>query len=249
MTYSIQEVANLTGITPRTLRYYHGIGLLIPKAIGANNYRIYDTENLDTLQHILFLKELGFPLKEIQSIIHDTTLSKEELYLTHYQLLLKKQEQLNGIVNLMEHTLKELKGETFMTPEEKFHAFKKDKLAENQRMYGEELIGRYDEVTLNKSEQAYLSLTQKEMNELENLEATMIQSLLLRPDIPSDTASLIYTCHKQWLTAHWGHYDKAMHNGLSHMYLSDQRFADYYDSKAKEPITPLLVQIIQHYTC
>lgn len=90
MTYSIQEVANLTGITPRTLRYYHGIGLLIPKAIGANNYRIYDTENLDTLQHILFLKELGFPLKEIQSIIHDTTLSKEKLYLTHYKLLLEK---------------------------------------------------------------------------------------------------------------------------------------------------------------
>lgn len=135
-----------------------------------------------------------------------------------------------------------------MTPEEKFTAFKQNKIAENQRIYGEELTETYDEGTLKTSEHAYLSLSQKEMCDLEELEANMIQTLQTHPSIPSDSAHFVYTSHKKWLTAHWGHYDKAKHNGLSNIYLADTRFSDYYDAKAAEPITPLLVKIIQHYT-
>ncbi|UNM89770.1 MerR family DNA-binding transcriptional regulator [Vagococcus sp. CY52-2] len=40
--YSITELAKLSGVTTRTLRYYDRIDLLKPTSIGENGYRFYD---------------------------------------------------------------------------------------------------------------------------------------------------------------------------------------------------------------
>ena len=41
MTWSIQQVARVSGVTARTLRYYDEIGLLRPDSLGSNGYRYY----------------------------------------------------------------------------------------------------------------------------------------------------------------------------------------------------------------
>ena len=41
MEYTIQKLAELAGVTTRTLRWYHRIGLLTPSRIGENGYRYY----------------------------------------------------------------------------------------------------------------------------------------------------------------------------------------------------------------
>lgn len=58
---SISQVARLTGISIRTLQYYDEIGLLKPSELTASGYRLYNDEALQTLQQILFFKELDFP--------------------------------------------------------------------------------------------------------------------------------------------------------------------------------------------
>lgn len=67
---TVKEVADLAGISVRTLHYYDDIGLLVPDEITDSGYRLYSDENLETLQQILFFKELDFPLKEIKTIIN-----------------------------------------------------------------------------------------------------------------------------------------------------------------------------------
>jgi DNA-binding transcriptional MerR regulator len=69
MKYTIKEIADLAGVSTRTLRFYDEIGLLNPAAIGSNGYRFYDYESLLRLQQILFFRELEFPLDEIQLIM------------------------------------------------------------------------------------------------------------------------------------------------------------------------------------
>jgi DNA-binding transcriptional MerR regulator len=59
-------VADLVGISVRTLHYYDEIGLLVPEETTESGYRLYSDENLETLQQILFFKELGFPLKKLR---------------------------------------------------------------------------------------------------------------------------------------------------------------------------------------
>ena len=66
---TISQVAELTGISIRTLQYYDEIALLKPSKLTESGYRLYDDEALQKLQQILFFKELGFKLKEIKEIL------------------------------------------------------------------------------------------------------------------------------------------------------------------------------------
>ena len=52
MTYTIKELADIAGVTTRTLRYYDEMGLLPPAEVGDNSYRYYDHNSLLRLQQI-----------------------------------------------------------------------------------------------------------------------------------------------------------------------------------------------------
>ncbi len=66
MSYTVKKLSKLSGISIRTLRFYDRIGLLRPAFYGENNYRYYEEEQILMLQQILFYRELGFPLSDIQ---------------------------------------------------------------------------------------------------------------------------------------------------------------------------------------
>ena len=63
----ISEVAKLSGVTVRTLHYYDEIGLLKPSDTTESGYRMYSNKDLETLQQILFFRELDFPLIDLIS--------------------------------------------------------------------------------------------------------------------------------------------------------------------------------------
>ena len=62
MRYTVKQLADLAGITRRTLHHYDAIGLLSPAATGDNGYRYYDEVSALQLQQILFYRQLGFNL-------------------------------------------------------------------------------------------------------------------------------------------------------------------------------------------
>ena len=49
---TVKEISKLTGISVRTLHYYHEIGLLPPTAVSEAGYRLYDDKALEQLQQI-----------------------------------------------------------------------------------------------------------------------------------------------------------------------------------------------------
>ncbi|MFJ8355515.1 MerR family transcriptional regulator [Bacillus paramycoides] len=66
---SIQELTKETGVTVRTLRYYDQIDLLKPSGKTDGGHRLYSERDVIRLQQILFLKEMGFSLKEITNML------------------------------------------------------------------------------------------------------------------------------------------------------------------------------------
>lgn len=56
---TISQVAELSGVSIRTLQYYDEIGLLKPSELTQSGYRLYNADALQKLQQILFFKELG----------------------------------------------------------------------------------------------------------------------------------------------------------------------------------------------
>ena len=63
------ELARIMGITKETLFHYDEIGLFRPNVVKTNGYRYYEVRQMELLDTILLLKELGMPLKEIQKLL------------------------------------------------------------------------------------------------------------------------------------------------------------------------------------
>lgn len=76
MAYTVKKLSNLSGISVRTLHFYEELGLLKPAYYGSNGYRYYEAQELLQLQQILFFKELGLTLKQIQKILIGKILKK-----------------------------------------------------------------------------------------------------------------------------------------------------------------------------
>jgi len=100
----IKRVSDLTGISVRTLHYYDEIGLLKPSKFTDSGYRLYDDEALQTLQQILFFKELDLPLKEIKEIMDNPNFDKSQALESHKRLLILKRNRLNNLIELINKT-------------------------------------------------------------------------------------------------------------------------------------------------
>ncbi|WP_380167597.1 MerR family transcriptional regulator [Jannaschia sp. R86511] len=81
-----QHVAELAGVTVRTLRHYHQIGVLPEPARGSNGYRSYDLATIARLLRIRRLTELGVPLHQVERML-DTTPDEDLLDEIDRQLL------------------------------------------------------------------------------------------------------------------------------------------------------------------
>ena len=87
--YTIGEAAKKLQVSTRTLRFYEEKDLVRPAYTEENGYRFYEKDQIRQLELILFLKELGFSLKQIKMLIKDEHGSQS------LELLLKEQYQEN----------------------------------------------------------------------------------------------------------------------------------------------------------
>ncbi|UFJ42889.1 MerR family transcriptional regulator [Brevibacillus humidisoli] len=87
---SIKELKRKTGITDRTLRYYDSLGLLRPSGSTPGGHRLYSQQDIEKLYVILFLKQLGFRLSDIQQMLDMQTWSWES-YLERQLQLVREQ--------------------------------------------------------------------------------------------------------------------------------------------------------------
>jgi DNA-binding transcriptional MerR regulator len=66
---TVGRVAKATGLTVRTLHHYDELGLLVPGGRTGAGYRLYDADDLRRLFHIVALRRLGVPLKDIGPLL------------------------------------------------------------------------------------------------------------------------------------------------------------------------------------
>lgn len=65
----IGEVAERTGLSLRTIRYYEEVGLAVPSARSQGGFRLYTQSELDRLNLIKRMKPLGFHLEEMRDLL------------------------------------------------------------------------------------------------------------------------------------------------------------------------------------
>ncbi|WP_354680246.1 MerR family transcriptional regulator [Macrococcoides caseolyticum] len=249
MYYTVKAVSELTGISARTLRYYDTINLLKPHHYTESGYRMYSSEELDRLQLILFYKSLQFSLEEIKGMLtNGNTLSHLSM---QRERLIEQANHIDKLIKVIDSTISYQKGEIQMTEQQKFEAFKEEKLKENEAMFGDELREKYDEATLNKSHAHYRHLSQESFDKAEDAERKMfaLLSVMINEDldISHSIGKEIFEYHKSWLEIMSGMYSTEYHRNMASLHVQDERFAQYYNDRV-EGSCQRLSETILHYT-
>ena len=76
--FSIGEFARHGRVSVRMLRHYDAIGLIRPACVDvATGYRFYQASQLDELNRVIALKDLGFTLQQVQAILEEKVSAAE----------------------------------------------------------------------------------------------------------------------------------------------------------------------------
>ncbi|WP_404357742.1 MerR family transcriptional regulator [Cytobacillus firmus] len=250
MEYTVQKLAQLAGVSSRTLRYYDEIGILKPARTNSSGYRIYGQKEVDRLQQILFYRELGISLDQIKEIITAPAFDAADALKEHREKLLEKRKQLDLLITNVEKTIASAEGRTTMSDKEKFEGFKKKMIEDNEKQYGKEIREKYGEETVEKSNAKLMNMTREEHEAVaklaEEINSTLEQAMETG-DPAGELAQKAAGLHKQWITYYWSEYSKEAHAGLAEMYVADERFKAYYD-KVRPGAAEFLRDAIKIYT-
>jgi len=160
--YSVKKLAKMSGVSARTLHYYDEIGLLTPSRNPHNGYRLYRQGDLLRLQQILFLRELGLSLDEIQAWLdqpgYDLQLALEQ----HRRALLARKQRLERLVATVEQTIEYLKGNIVMDTQELYAGFSEEK----QKEYEVEVEQGYGTEKLHESQRRWGSYSAEKKRQI-----------------------------------------------------------------------------------
>ena len=237
MRYSIREVSELAGVSARTLRYYDEIGLLKPLEISETRCRYYGEQELTLLQQILFYRERGLELKQIQKIIYQSDFDVMRALQEHLLDLETKKKHMESLIFTVEQTIRSMKGECEMSDKEKFQAFKERIVRENEERHGAEIREKYGDDEMDSANRKMLNMTEEEFERFQNLGKEInvqLEEAVLTGEKPeSEKGRRIVLLHKEWLGKTWKQYTKEAHIAIGNMYISDDRFRMYYDKEVE----------------
>jgi len=233
-TYTVSQLAKAAGVTPRTLRHYHAIGLLSPSAIRDNGYRSYTHDDLLRLQQILFYRELDVPLPEIKRLLERPGFDVAASLRFHLSALEQKRRRLGTLINTIHKTLDAMDNNRPITEDELYEGFPREEVAQIKQ----EASDRWGHTDAYKQSQQRVSkFTKQDWEEIKSTTDENLRALVAllesgaAPDSPETQAEI---------TKHYAgigrFYDCSLdiYRGLADMYLADQRFADTYRKYHKD---------------
>jgi DNA-binding transcriptional MerR regulator len=131
--YGVKELADLAGVSRRTLHYYDEKALLKPTRIAENGYRSYDDHALLRLQQILFYREIGFELSQIRDFLDEPEFDALSALRSHRGILQARIDRLGTLINTVDTTIMHLVGELDMSDKNIFKGFSDSQQAQYEK--------------------------------------------------------------------------------------------------------------------
>ena len=237
---NVGEVAELAGVTVRTLHHYDRIGLLTPSERTAAGYRRYMATDLDRLHRILVYRELGFPLDEVATLLDDPDADPEVHLRRQLRLLRDRLERNQAMVEAVEKELEAFQMGIQLTPEERFEVFGEN----DPSQYEAEAEERWGETEAwQQSRRRTATYTKEDWLRIKDESADVERRFAeaLRAGVPADSAQAmdVAEAHRQHISRYFYDCPPEMHAGLGRMYVEDPRFTAHY-----EEVAPGLAQYV-----
>ncbi|MEV7340397.1 MerR family transcriptional regulator [Streptomyces sp. NPDC093544] len=231
MSYPVGQVAGFAGVTVRTLHHYDEIGLLAPSERSHAGHRRYSDADLDRLQQILFYRELGFPLDEVAALLDDPAADPRAQLRRQHELLTARIEKLTKMAAAVEHAMEARTMGINLTPEEKFEVFG-DKDPEEHSEEAERRWGGTEAYAESQRRAARYTKDDWQRMQAEVASWGERYDVLMEAGEPptGERAMDMAEEHRQHITTWFYACSYETHQGLGGMYVSDERFKEFYDS-------------------
>lgn len=233
MSYSVGEVARLTGVTVRTLHHYDQVGLLPPSDRTAAGYRRYAESDLDRLHQVLTYRELGFPLEEIATILADPDGDPVRHLRRQHALLLDRMARLRTMVEAIELMMEAQQMGVQLTPEEKFEVFG-DSDPDQYAAEAEQRWGGSE--AYQQSQRRAASYTKDDWLEIkagtERLYRRIAEAMAAGEPAGGAAAMDLAEEHRSQITRWFYDCSYEIHRGLGELYVTDPRFTENIDRYA-----------------
>lgn len=221
---TVNETAKLTGITIRALHYYDEIGLLKPSEISEAGYRFYSNEDIVLLQQILFLKEIGFELKQIKEIINNPNFDEKVALKQHKEILILKKNRIENLIKLVDD---KLEGDDNLS----FSEFDETDIIAKQEEYRKEVIERFGHTEAYKEYEQRKS-KDKGNNYIDKKAEDIFRKIAGHMDCPPscDEVQKLILQWKNHITENYYTCTDEILQCLGLMYVEDERFKKYFDN-------------------
>lgn len=207
--YTVSQLAELSGVSVRTLHHYDHLGLLRPASIGVNGYRYYGRGELLRLQQIMFHRELGFSLDEIGKALDEPGFDRVAALQAHRARLTAEARRYRRLVRTIDETLAVLQGAATMDDKRMYQGFT---LSEGEEAQIEAwLTSRFGSEVQTHIEQARAAMAEFSPKQLEAARDKMnafylLMAKALREGAPagSDAVQALVRDHWAGVARGWG---------------------------------------------
>lgn len=234
---TVGRVADLVGVSVRTLHHWDAIGLVRPSGRSWSRYRLYDAEDVARIHRVLVYRELGLALAQIGEILDDPSVDPRE-HLQRQRTLLEErirrlERTARAVDEMIERTDMTHENGIRLSAEEQARIFG----ADWDPAYQDEARERWGGTEAWKQSAARTrewgpEQWQQVKDELETVESALADALARGIAPASEEANALAERHRATIARH---YDctRSMQVVLARMYTEDPRFAAHYDERAE----------------
>jgi DNA-binding transcriptional MerR regulator len=250
-TYTVKQLARLSGVSVRALHHYDEIGLLKPAFIGENRYRYYGREELLRLQDILFHRELSVPLADIARLLDCEGRDRLAILREHRGRLAERLARSRQLLATIDRTIAELNGYGAMDDKELYKGFSPEKQAEYEDWlvdrFGGEMRQRIEESKIKAAslgtEEMAARMAEGEAAGVPLAEA--FQNGVAAEDPVNDS---LLARHHAWIARMWGRAcPPQAYTGLADLYLEHPDFRATFEARAGAGFLDWLVTAMKTY--
>ena len=234
---TVGRVADLVGVSVRTLHHWDAIGLVRPSGRSRPGYRLYDAEDVARIHRVLVYRELGLALAQIGEILDDPSVDPRE-HLQRQRTLLEErirrlERTARAVDEMIERTDMTHENGIRLSAEEQARIFG----ADWDPAYQDEARERWGGTEAWKQSSARTrewgpEQWQQVKDELETVESALADALARGVAPGSEEANALAERHRATIARHY-ECTRSMQVVLARMYTEDPRFAAYYDERAE----------------
>jgi DNA-binding transcriptional MerR regulator len=239
-TWTVGQVADVLGVTVRTLHHYDEIGLLVPSGRSAAGYRLYTDADLTRLQQVVVYRRLELPLDEIRELLGGGEDAAEHLR-RQRAAVMDRLDELTELVAAIDRALEREMSEQSATPEELKElfgdGFKDEYQAEAQERWGETDAWQQSAARTKRYTKADWEAVKAEM---EAVTLAFVVAKRRGEPATSEAAMDAAEQHRRHIAERFYDLDHEFQRGLADMYVADPRFTKTYDD-----VEPGLAQYVR----